>query len=189
MGKPCYSPRLDDAIALATHAFRDVERKGSGVPYLTHLLQVMVHVAEAGGDEDQLIAAVLHDYVEDIDGATVAEVEARFGARVAELVAGLSDAVSRPKPPWRERKQRYLEHLRHAPAELKLIACADKLHNAESMHRDLDAVGAEVWDRFTASREDTLWYYRSVVDALANAWDHELLVRLRRAVDALHTWD
>ena len=186
MEEACYSPRLDDAIALATDAFRDVRRKGSGIPYLSHLLQVMVYVAEAGGDEDQMIAAVLHDYLEDIDGATADEVEDRFGMRVARLVEGLSDAVSRPKPPWKERKQRYLDHLRTAPAELKLISCADKLHNAESIHRDFLVIGDLLWDRFTASRDETLWYYASIVDALAHQWHAPLLDRLRGEVESMH---
>lgn len=94
MAHGCYSARLDRAIARATHAFRDVRRKGSGVPYLSHLLQVLVYVAEFGGDEDQMIAAVLHDYLEDIDGSSSAELEQGFGPRVAELVVGLSDATA-----------------------------------------------------------------------------------------------
>lgn len=182
----CYSDRLDRAIALATHAFRDVRRKGTQVPYLSHLLQVMVHVAEAGGDEDQLIAAVLHDYLEDIEGATADALERDFGPRVARLVVGLSDSTGEPKPPWRPRKEAYLSHLRAAPAELKLVSCADKLHNAQSIHRDLLAVGDAIWDRFTASRNDTLWYYRSLVAALGDGWDSPLLVRLTTEVALLH---
>ncbi len=183
---PCYSDRLDRAIALATHAFRGIRRKGTDIPYLSHLFQVMVHVAEAGGDEDQLIAAVLHDYLEDIEGATADELERDFGPRVARLVVGLSDATSQPKPPWRPRKEAYLAHLRASPAELKLVSCADKLHNAQSICRDLVAVGDAVWDRFTASRDETLWYYRSLVGALGNGWDSPLLTRLEAAVTALH---
>lgn len=186
MATDCYSARLDRAIALATDSFRAVRRKGSGVPYLSHLLQVMVYVAEAGGDEDQMIAAVLHDYLEDIDGATEGEVAGAFGDRVARLVVGLSDAVSRPKPPWKQRKDRYLAHLRGAPGELKLISCADKLHNAQSIRRDLGEVGEAIWDRFTASREQTLWYYRALVAALAHEWDSPLLGRLRAEVVDMH---
>src|SRR5829696_6971427 len=96
----CYSPRLDEAIALAVDAFRHETRKGTRVPYLAHLLQVMVLVAEHGGDEDQMIAAVLHDYLEDIDGASADSLRVRFGDRVTDLVVGLSDTTVRPKPPW-----------------------------------------------------------------------------------------
>lgn len=186
METPCYTERVDRALALATRAFRNIRRKGTDIPYLSHLLQVMVTVAEHGGDEDQLIAAVLHDYLEDIDGASADQVAAEFGERVARLVVGLSDAVARPKPPWRERKQRYLEHLRGSPAELKLISAADKLHNARSIRRDLARVGDAVWDRFSASRDETLWYYRELVGALGAGWATALLDELAAEVDALH---
>jgi GTP pyrophosphokinase len=186
MADPCYSERLDRAIALATDSFRTVRRKGSGIPYLTHLMQVMVYVGEAGGDEDQMIAAVLHDYLEDIDGATEDELARDFGDRVARLVADLSDTVVRPKPPWRERKERYLSLLKTKPAELKLISCADKLHNAQSIHRDYRIIGDRLWDRFTADRDQTLWYYRGVVDALSHDWSSPLLDRLTTEVKAIH---
>ena len=184
--RPCYSPRLDAAIALAVDAFRHEVRKGTEIPYLSHLLQVMVLVAEHGGDEDQLIAAVLHDYLEDIDGASSDELRARFGDRVAGLVEGLSDAVVRPKPPWHERTRRYLAPLAGAPAELKLISAADKLHNARSIRRDLSRIGDAVWSRFTASRDDTLWYYRSLLVALGDGWSSPLLDELIAEVGALH---
>src|SRR5262249_21358876 len=118
--------------------------------------------------------------------ASEAELKRRFGARVASLVRGLSDAVAHPKPPWEERKRRYLEHLRHAPPDLKLISAADKLHNARSIRRDLRATGEAVWERFTATRAQTLWYYRAVVEALGADWEHALLCELRAEVDALH---
>jgi (p)ppGpp synthase/HD superfamily hydrolase len=180
------SDRLADALSFAARAFRGRVRKGTAIPYLTHLLQVTTWVGEHGGDEDQMIAAVLHDYVEDIEGATVAEVRERFGDRVARLVDGLSDAYGKPKPPWRERKEAYLAHLRDAPAELKLISAADKLHNATSILRDLGAVGDALWDRFTASREESLWYYDSVIDALGHGFDHPLIDELRATVARIH---
>lgn len=182
---PQYSPRLDQAIALATDAFRPVIRKGSGVPYLTHLLQVLVTVGEHHGDEDQMIAAVLHDYLEDIESGSGEELEAKFGPRVRRLVEALSDTTVLPKPPWKERKVEYLAHLRDAPAEVKLISAADKLHNARSILRDHRAVGEEIWARFTAPKEGTLWYYDSVVASLATGWAHPLLEELRTTVEAL----
>lgn len=186
MPDACYSDRLDRAIALATDSFRGVRRKGTSIPYLTHLFQVMVYVGEYGGDEDQLIAAVLHDYIEDIDGADHADVAGRFGERVAGMVSALSDAVEQPKPPWEQRKRAYLSHLRTSAADVKLVSCADKLHNAESIHRDLLDVGDAIWDRFTPAREDTLWYYRGLVTALGDGWSSPLLDRLEGEVRALH---
>ncbi len=182
---PCYSTRVDQALALAAEAFRDRRRKGTDIPYLSHLLQVMVHVAEHGGDEDQLIAALLHDYLEDIEGTTEAELSRQFGPRVAGLVAGLSDATSRPKPPWRARKQAYLVHLASASPDLKLISAADKLHNAHAIRRDLGQVGELVWQRFQADRDQVLWYYRELVTALESGWQHPLLEALRAEVAAL----
>jgi len=184
--KDCYSERLDQALALAAAAFRDKRRKRTDIPYLSHLLQVMVTVAEHGGTEDQLVAAVLHDYLEDIPGSSAQDLTLRFGPRVAELVVGLSDTTELPKPPWGPRKQAYLTHLARAPVELKLISAADKLHNARSIQRDLHQIGSEVFDRFSASRVQTLWYYRAVVRSLGHDWAHPLLDELRQVVDALH---
>ena len=181
-----YSPRLDEAVGFALDQFRGRVRKGTAIPYVTHLLQVLVLVGEHGGDEDQMIAAVLHDWLEDIEGAHPDELERRFGPRVTRLVTGLSDSVTHPKPPWRPRKEGYLSRLATAPAELKLISAADKLHNTSSIRRDLRVHGPAVWDRFTAGREGTLWYYGAVTVALATDWDHPLLGALRVEVAGLH---
>ena len=183
---PCYTPQLDSALTLVAEAFRFRIRKGSGVPYLTHLLQVCCTVGEWGGDEEQMIAALLHDYLEDIEGASRAGLEARFGARVAGFVEALSDATERPKPPWRKRKVAYVAAVRSEPAELKLISAADKLHNACSIVRDQRRMGDEVFERFTANKAQTLWYYRAMREALAADWDHAILVELTAAVDEMH---
>jgi (p)ppGpp synthase/HD superfamily hydrolase len=176
--KARYSERLDAAVALAARDFRTVVRKGTTIPYLTHLFAVMSLVGENGGDEDQLIAAVLHDWLEDVPGARVETLEAQFGPRVAGLVAGLSDSVGHPKPPWRERKERYLAHLRDALPDLKLISAADKVHNCASIRRDLAEVGPAVFARFTGGREGTLWYYEALGGALATGWQHPLARRV-----------
>lgn len=183
---PCYSERLDEALRFAAEQFRFRVRKGSGVPYVTHLLQVCCTVGEHGGDEDQMIAAVLHDYLEDIPGATREGLAERFGERVARLVVALSDSTTLPKPSWPERKERYIEHLRREPPELKLISVADKLHNANSIVRDQVRMGDEVFERFSAEKAQTLWYYRAVVGALADGWDHELVAELDALVDRMH---
>ena len=182
----CYTPLLDEALVFAADAFRQRRRKGSDIPYLAHLLQVMVTVAEYGGDQEQLIAALLHDYLEDIPGSSRELVASRFGERVAHLVEALSDTTVRPKPPWNDRKRRYLRHLAQAPIEVKLVSAADKLHNARSTRRDLRTVGEVVWDRFNPARDETLWYHRSVVVALANGWSHDLVDDLRAEVIGMH---
>ncbi|MCP4808941.1 MAG: bifunctional (p)ppGpp synthetase/guanosine-3',5'-bis(diphosphate) 3'-pyrophosphohydrolase [Proteobacteria bacterium] len=184
--RPMYSHRLDAAVALATDSFRFEVRKATDIPYLCHLLQVMVWVGEYGGDEDQMIAAVLHDYLEDVEGSSEAALEAQFGSRVARFVADLSDTQERPKPPWKARKVAYIGLLRHKEPELKLISACDKLHNADSIVRDLDSVGDALWDRFTAPKSGTLWYYASVTEALGHGWTHPVLDRLERTVEDMH---
>ena len=186
VAEPQYTERLDRAIALATDAFRRKTRKGTGIPYITHLLQVMVTVAEHGGTEDQMIAAVLHDYLEDIESATEDELRREFGDAVAEIVVALSDATTHPKPPWQERKEQYIALVATKPAEVKLVSAADKLHNAQSLLRDYGTVGEDLWSRFTASRDQTLWYYREMIRALGTDWEHPLLEELRRVVRELH---
>jgi (p)ppGpp synthase/HD superfamily hydrolase len=160
--------RFRDALDLALEAHAHQVRKGTGVPYVSHLLQVVGIALEHGADEDVAIAAVLHDAVEDTP-VTVGELRERFGERVATIVDGCSDAEGPgQKPPWKERKLRYLEHLRHADADASLVSGADKLHNARSILADLRTLGPALWDRFNASRDEILWYYGEIVKALAD---------------------
>jgi len=164
---PRYSPRLDSALALAADAFRCKVRKAAEVPYLTHLLQVMVTVAEHYGDEDQMISALLHDYLEDIEGASFDDIEERFGTRVAEMVRALSDTENpTEKAPWEIRKSTFLERIADEHPDVKLICAADKLHNARSIRREMKHMGDAIWDRFSADKEHSLWYYRELLKAL-----------------------
>ena len=181
-----YTNKMDEAMALATHSFRDVYRKGTTIPYITHLMSVAAMVGEGGGDEEQIIAAMLHDYLEDIPGATRASLESKFGARVARMVVALSDSTTHPKPPWRERKEKYILHLAAEPAEVKLISAADKLHNCRSIVRDHRARGDEVFSIFAGRKDGTLWYYRTLLPALGSDWRHPLLVELGGEVRLLH---
>jgi (p)ppGpp synthase/HD superfamily hydrolase len=181
-----FTPRLEEAFAFAAEKHRAQVRKGTGVPYLTHLMAVAATVGDHGGDESQVIAALLHDIVED-QGVSFEEIAARFGPAVAEIVAACTDATSRPKPSWRERKERHVTHLRGAPAAVKLVVVSDKLHNAQSIVRDHRTLGPEVWRRFSAPRADSIWYYRAMADALAEGWEHPLIDELRGVVAVLET--
>jgi GTP pyrophosphokinase len=183
--KPCYGKSFDDALAYAAEAFRHTTRKATGIPYITHLLAVTALVGEHGGSEEQMIAALLHDVLEDVEGSTKADLAKRFGTNVAEMVEALSDATERPKPAWKERKTRYLARLEREDAQVKLVSAADKLHNLRSTLRDLDREGASLWARFNAGREEQIWYYRSAVQALAKDWDHPLVEELRMATESL----
>ncbi|MEN0067768.1 MAG: HD domain-containing protein [Myxococcota bacterium] len=183
-----YSERFDQAVALAVRDFRPIVRKKGNIPYITHLFAVTALVGEHGGDEDQLIAAVLHDWLEDIEGATPARLEAEFGPRVREFVEALSDVVSiRPKPPWRDRKTAFIDRIRNEAVEVKLICTADKLHNVRSLRREVEAEGAAALDHFNGGRDGTLWYYAAMVHALGQGWRHPLLDELTSAVAGLHT--
>ena len=181
-----YGTRFDRASAFAVDRFRGVNRKGTSIPYISHLFSVAALVAEGGGDEEQLCAAILHDAVEDIPGCTPAILAAEFGERVARLVTALSDSVDEhPKPPWRARKERYIAHLRTSPGEVKLISVADKLHNATTLRRDLEREGVATLDRFAGGRVGTFWYYREISAALADNWSHWLIGELEREVRLL----
>ena len=182
MRTAAHSTRLDLAAAFAIDAFRDKVRKTTSIPYVTHLFAVAALVGEHGGDEDQICAALLHDVLEDVDGVTAGDLELRFGSRVARLVVALSDTVTRPKAPWKERKTRYLAQLRAEPAEIKLVSAADKLHNAISIRRDWRRIGDTVYERFSVPKSDTLWYFREVTEALGDGWSHLLLDELRDEV-------
>jgi len=150
---PTRSPRLGDrftdALAYATGLHARQRRKGTDVPYIAHLLGVAAIVLEDGGDEDEAIAALLHDAVEDQGGQpTLAAIRARFGARVAEIVLGCTDADTVPKPPWRWRKEQYIAHVRHASASVRRVSLADKLHNARAILHDQRQIGDAVFARF-----------------------------------------
>lgn len=182
-----FSRRLVDAFALACELHSEQRRKGTDVPYITHLMAVAALVGEYGGDEEQVIAALLHDAAEDQGGtATLERVRAEFGDRVAAYVEGCSDTFASPKPPWKERKTAFLQTLASREPGLKLIIAADKLHNARSIARDLDACGNDVWQRFTGGREGTLWYYAEAVRALSSSWTSPILREVADVVDKLH---
>jgi (p)ppGpp synthase/HD superfamily hydrolase len=178
--------RLQEALALAARVHGDQRRKGTGIPYITHLLAVCALVGEHGGDEDQMIAALLHDTLEDRpELVSLASLAEQFGWRVANIVLGCSDCTSKPKPPWAERKRAYVAHLRTDGADIKLVSCADKLHNARALVRDLRTVGPVMWSRFNASAEEQCWYLRECVRALADGWSHPMLGELDETVGAL----
>jgi GTP pyrophosphokinase len=178
--------RFKEALALATDVHRGQSRKGTSVPYVSHVLGVCSLVLEDGGSEDEAIGALLHDAVEDGGGRPMLdEIRRRFGERVAEIVWACSDTDETPKPPWKERKTRYIEHVRQAGPDARRVSCADKLHNARSILRDYRALGERLWDRFTASGDETLWYYRELVAAFRQSDRSPLVAELERVVSEL----
>ena len=182
-GQGMYGPRFEAALVHASQLHFGQRRKGSGAPYIIHPLAVAALVGQYGGDEDQAIAALLHDVMEDC-GVKREDLASRYGDRVAAIVQACTDTTERPKPPWRERKEAHLAKVPTQSVEIKLVLAADKLHNAASIVIDLrkSSVGEQVWDRFRADRESVLWYYHAMVDALAHGWSHEIVDELRFTV-------
>jgi len=157
--------RFAQGLELAIRAHNGQVRKGTSIPYIAHPMAVAAIALEHGADEDLAIAALLHDAVEDGGADYEHEIRERFGSRVADLVMGCTDGVpdaTGQKPPWKQRKQQYLAHLELVTSDVLLVSGSDKLHNARAILADLHTVGVSVFDRFTASREETLWYYTSL---------------------------
>ena len=179
-------PRFLRAFLFAAEKHAGQARKASTIPYIAHLTGVASLVLEAGGDEDLAIAALLHDVVEDCGGVPMLkEVRRRFGKRVAKVVEGCTDADTYPKPPWRERKEYYIRHLKTADADTRLVSAADKLNNARSILADYREVGESVWSRFKGGREGTLWYYRALLDEFLRRKPNRLTRELERSVREL----
>ena len=156
--------RFEQALLFATRKHAGQLRKGTPAPYISHLMGVAGLVLEAGGDEDLAIAALLHDVVEDCGGKPMLqEVRRRFGKRVAHVVDGCTDSYVVPKEPWRERKEKYLKHLRASDADVHLVSAADKVHNLRHILTDYREAGDKIWERFNGKREGTLWYYRALL--------------------------
>lgn len=177
--------RFDRALAYASALHRRQVRKGSDVPYISHLLAVAALVIENRGDEDQAIGALLHDAAEDQGGIErLHEIEALFGPAVARIVKDCTDSWLEPKPDWKTRKTAYLAALPGKPLASLLVSLADKTHNAHAIVFDRRIVGDSIWSRFTAGREGTLWYYRGLSEAFTKALPCPLSDELARTVAA-----
>jgi len=163
-------------------------RKGGDIPYVGHLLTVAGLVINDGGSEAQAIAALLHDAVEDQGGPpTLDEIRANFGEDVARIVDECSDTDEKPKPPWLDRKRKYIEHLAEVGDDTLLVLVADKLDNARSMLRDYHSHGPSLWERFNRKNpQDHLWYYGELLKAYRSRGCTSWMVdELGRVVDEL----
>jgi (p)ppGpp synthase/HD superfamily hydrolase len=183
---PVLGDRFCDAFLFAARKHAHQKKKGTQVPYISHLMGVCSLVLEAGGDEDLAIAALLHDVVEDCGGEPMlGEVRSHFGERVAHVVDGCTDSYRIPKPPWRKRKIEYLQHLRTANHEVRLVSAADKLYNARSILIDYKECGESVWQRFKGGRNGTLWYYQALSEELGRTRSNGLVAELALVVAEL----
>lgn len=189
-----HKPRFDmkqfaEALTYAAHLHAEQTRKGSDLPYISHLLGVASIAMEYGGDEDECIAALLHDAAEDQGGkATLAAIRKKFGKPVADIVDGCTDAYAEAgakKPAWKQRKAGYIAHLQDASNSVRLVSAADKLHNARTILADLREHGEQVFDRFKKSRDETLWYYRRLANTFREVLPGHLSEELHCTVNTL----
>lgn len=164
--------RFFTAMAYASDAHKEQVRKSTDIAYISHPFGVASLVIEAGGDEDQAIAGLLHDVAEDCGGEPrLTEIAEKFGDRVAHIVRGCSDSLvvdEDKKAPWRDRKETHIEHLRSSNSDILLVTAADKTHNARAISTDIQSIGNKVWDRFNSDQEQILWYYKSVYQVLSD---------------------
>jgi len=186
-------PRFASALGYAATLHATQLRKGTKTPYISHLLAVAALAIEYGANEDEAIAALLHDSIEDQGGGEVRRrITALFGQEVANIVEGCTDTDVMPKPPWRERKERYIAHVSETSPSVRLVSMCDKLHNARSLIMDLRGKRADLWSRFSAGRDETCWYYRQLLNAFRSALakDPPSSLRMNELLEELaHTLD
>lgn len=189
--EPLLSPKFALALQFANEIHATQSRKGIGAPYISHLMAVSALVLEFGGNETQAIAALLHDSAEDCGGRPMLEtVRVMFGDDVAGIVEACTDTFDTPKPEWRPRKQAYLQAMAGKPADAKLVACADKLHNISNTLRDIQGEGIEAWKLRMAATpngaaDKQCWYYLGCLEALSTGWTTPLLGEFGQTVRLL----
>lgn len=190
---PLLSPRFALALQFANQIHATQARKGIGAPYISHLMAVSALVLEYGGDEEQAIAALLHDAAEDCGGRPMLEtVRVMFGDGVADIVKCCTDTFDDPKPAWRPRKQAYIASMRSEPPRARLVVTADKLHNLSNTLRDIRTQGPEAWRKAMAATangaaEKQIWYFKGCAEALSVGWESALLDEFTRSVNDLES--
>jgi (p)ppGpp synthase/HD superfamily hydrolase len=179
--------RFEEALVLACRLHAGQTRKGTDTPYIAHCLAVASLVIENGGDEDEAIAALLHDAIEDQGGQKAREeIRLRFGRQVVDIIDGCSDTDHVPKPPWRRRKEDHIARLReHSSDSVRLVFLADKVHNAKTILADYLVVGETLWERFKGGKAGTLWYYRTLVEVFKTFGSSPLFRELDRLVSEI----
>lgn len=179
------STKFDEAFLLASEVHRAQTMKETEIPYMAHLLGVAGITALYGGTEDEIIAALLHDTVEDTDLA-LHTIDEKFGPQVAAIVEACTDTNQQPKPPWQRRKEEHIRAMRSASASARLVYAADKLQNARAMLKDYRVIGEKLWARFNGGKAGTFWYYRSLIEVFRDTGtDEDLVNELARTVKEL----
>lgn len=195
-----FSEHFDQALAFAHQLHRRQVRKTSGVPYIAHPLSVAALVIEDGGSEDEAIAALLHDSLEDQarhypggERQMACDIEAKFGPEVRRIVEACTErtseeerALSDKRERWRAHKRAYFEQIARGGASVNRVSCADSLHNVRTLVKDYGQKGESIWTRFqTRSGDDQVWAYRSAAEAFRAAGVGAMAEELMRAVEEL----
>ena len=178
--------KFEQALIYATQLHANQTRKVDKIPYISHLMSVSALILEAGGSEDEAIAGLLHDAVEDQGGkATREEIRQKFGETVVEIVDGCTETDITPKPPWKQRKIDYIDNIRNGSDSVKLVSLADKLHNARSLLIGYQNQGDKLWDYFSGSKEDKLWFYGELLEIYQQGNINFMTVELERILQEL----
>jgi (p)ppGpp synthase/HD superfamily hydrolase len=173
---------VEKALQFASKAHKDQYRKNTDIPYISHPVAVAMILMKVGYNDELIAAGLLHDTVEDTE-ITLDDIQREFGAIVAEIVAGCSEPDKSLS--WKERKEHTIEFLKTASEDIRAVACADKLHNIQSIIRDFEELGDEVWNRFNAGKEQQKWYYRNIVESLSFHSTFPLVAELQKEVERL----
>lgn len=173
---------VEKALQLASKSHEGQYRKNTDIPYITHPVAVGMLLVKNGYSEEIVASGILHDTVEDTE-LTLEDIKREFGTKIAEIVEGSSEPDK--SLPWKDRKEHTIEYLKGASEEIRIVVCADKLHNIRSIIRDYEIVGEEVWARFNAGKEQQKWYYTNIVESLGSQSTFDLLTELRNEVNRL----
>jgi (p)ppGpp synthase/HD superfamily hydrolase len=173
---------VEKALQLASKFHEGQYRKNMDIPYITHPVAVGMLLVKNGYSEEIVASGILHDTVEDT-ALTLEDIKREFGTKIAEIVEGSSEPDK--SLPWKERKEHTIEFLKGAAEEIRIVVCADKLHNIRSIIRDYEQVGEEVWARFNAGKEQQKWYYTNIVESMGSQSTFDLLIELRNEVNRL----
>ena len=180
--------KFNEALSYAERLHRNQKRKGTDIPYISHLMTVSSIVLEYGGNEEEAIAALLHDAVEDQGGEmTYKYIKTKFGHNIASIVLDCSDTWKQIKPSWRERKESYIRNLEKKKSSSLLVSLADKTHNAESILSDHFEIGENIWLRFNGGKKETLWYYSELSKSFSKLINNKLTIRFNKVVKQLQS--
>ncbi|MGG3564348.1 HD domain-containing protein [Neobacillus rhizosphaerae] len=171
---------IEKALKTAAKSHEKQYRKGTDIPYITHPVAVGMILMTAGYSEELVAAGILHDTVMDTD-LSLQDIEQLFGRNIAQIVEGCSEPDKSLS--WEDRKKHTIEYLKTAPEEIRVVACADKLHNIRSIARDIEQFGEQVWGKFKRGREQQKWYYTNVIESIGQQSSFQLLDELKIEVE------